>query len=56
MLIPGFGMKGTAWATLAAAIAQFLGSLFVIILALRSPVVCGNVNKKCGNISGDETE
>lgn len=44
MLIPRFGMKGAAWATLATAIAQFLGSLLVIISALRAPVVRSNGN------------
>ena len=45
-LIPRFGMKGAAWAMLAAAITQCLGSMVVIVLALRSPVVCNSGNKE----------
>jgi O-antigen/teichoic acid export membrane protein len=38
VLIPRYGMKGAAWAMLIAAITQCLGSLIVIMLALKSPV------------------
>ena len=38
LLIPQYGMKGAAWATLLTLIAQGLGGLIVIIWALRAPM------------------
>jgi len=45
-LIPRFGMRGAAWAMLAAVMTQCLGSAAVIVLALRSPVVCNGGYKE----------
>lgn len=42
LLIPRYGMKGAAWAMLAATITQCLGSVVVIMLALRSAAARDN--------------
>jgi O-antigen/teichoic acid export membrane protein len=56
LLIPRYGMKGAAWAMLAATVMQCFGSLVVISLALRSPMTCGGDDKGryegAGNLRG----
>lgn len=44
LLIPRYEMKGAAWAMLIASITQCLCLLVIIMLALKSPLVCDNNN------------
>jgi O-antigen/teichoic acid export membrane protein len=46
LLIPRYEMKGAAWAILIAGITQCLALLAIIMLALKSPLVCGNNHKE----------
>jgi len=44
LLIPRYGMKGAAWAMLTASITLCLALLAIILLALKSPLVCDDNN------------